>query len=74
MISVKNPSVSVVIPGKIMIAGEYSVLRGNSALAIAIDKFFKIEAEPNSEDSFIIESSYYKKPRGLNTTLSLIHI
>ncbi len=64
----KYPSVSVVVPGKIMIAGEYSVLRGKHALALAVDKFFRIEAEPNPEDSFIIESSYYKRQKGLNTT------
>lgn len=50
------------VPGKIMIAGEYSVLKGSPALAVTVDKRLVATASL-SEDDFILSSNLWETSR-----------
>ena len=58
-------SVSVSVPGKVMLAGEYSVLRGGRSLSFTVDKRLKAFATKCS-DKFLIASNLWQDPIDLN--------
>ncbi len=63
--------VTVTVPGKIMLAGEYAVLRGGSSLANTIDKDLTVKVEQNSSPGVVkVLSSLWDKPVYLDPSLS----
>ena len=47
------------VPGKLMIAGEYSVLFGGQALAYTVDTYLELEASVSDDQHFHISSEYW---------------
>lgn len=55
--------IRVTVPGKIMLAGEYSVLKGEAALAITIDRYLNARISTNSTSEFVVTSNLWASPR-----------
>lgn len=55
-------SVSVKIPGKVMLAGEYSVLFGGSALAATVKNQMEVTATTHTDGRCLLRSAMWKKP------------
>lgn len=55
-------SVSVKIPGKVMLAGEYSVLFGGAALAATVKNKMEVTATPHTEGRCLLASAMWKTP------------
>lgn len=56
------------VPGKILIAGEYSILDGGSALAVAVDRYLELQycLEPaKTASNWIIQSELWPEPVSL---------
>ena len=55
-------TVTVLIPGKLMLFGEYAVLWGEECLAFSVDRFMKVEASLEGDAIVRIESDHWDKP------------
>ncbi len=55
-------SVTVRVPGKVMLAGEYSVLKGGACLSSTVDGFLTARITLQSRDSFEVSSNLWQKP------------
>lgn len=49
-------------PGKMMICGEYAVLKGGSATAVAVDKRLEVRTRPSTDDSYRLISELWAAP------------
>ena len=58
--------VRVTIPGKVMLSGEYAVLRGEPALAVAVDRHMTIEAEAGDGETPILSSDLWAGTQNLD--------
>jgi phosphomevalonate kinase len=57
-----TPAVHVKIPGKTLLAGEYSILHGSPGIAMALDSFMEITVSPAQDRTSSIQSSLWGKP------------
>ncbi len=55
-----NPLCQVTIPGKIMLAGEYSVLTGGRALACAVNRYMRVTLSSADAPGIHIQSDLWK--------------
>ncbi|RZA16785.1 MAG: hypothetical protein EOP10_23960, partial [Proteobacteria bacterium] len=53
----------VSVPGKIMLAGEYAVLKGGRSLSSAVDAFLTLTIEPSEQKGVWVESNLWPEPR-----------
>ncbi|RZA19825.1 MAG: hypothetical protein EOP10_19000 [Proteobacteria bacterium] len=53
----------VSVPGKIMLAGEYAVLKGGRSLSSAVDAFLTLTIEPSEHVGVWVESNLWPEPR-----------
>ncbi len=66
----QSSELSVSVPGKIMIAGEYAVLRGGSSLSAAVDAWLTLSIKPNSLGRPRVFSELWHEAKLLNPDLS----
>lgn len=53
----------VEVPGKIMLAGEYAVLKGARSLSAAVDAYLHLEIEPSENEGVWVESNLWPEPK-----------
>ena len=58
--------VTVSVPGKIMLAGEYSVLTKGRSLSATVDAFLTMDISDRIEDSIEVQSNLWPQPIQLN--------
>jgi len=61
-------SVTVRVPGKILLAGEYAVLDGHPALSMAVDRYLTVTLTASDAHGWILESDLWPEARILNQT------
>lgn len=66
-----NQAVRVLVPGKLMLFGEYTVLWEQECLAFSLDCHMCIEAEVEVSGSIIIESELWEEPLVLGPQLAV---
>ncbi len=65
--STRLDAVRVTIPGKIFVAGEYAVLRGETSLSASIGARLAVTVERQDTDRLIVHSSLWPEPRNVDT-------
>jgi mevalonate kinase len=59
-------SVTVRVPGKILLAGEYAVLEGHPALSMAVDRYLTVTLTLMAEGGWHLNSDLWPEPRLLD--------
>jgi mevalonate kinase len=54
--------ITVQIPGKVMLAGEYAILHGGECIACTVDRFMTISIDKAEQDEFILASNMWREP------------
>ncbi|HYX35343.1 MAG TPA: hypothetical protein VE954_19780 [Oligoflexus sp.] len=58
-------SVSIQVPGKILLAGEYAVLDGYPALSMAVDRYLTVTLTETQHGGWVLDSDLWSTPRNL---------
>lgn len=53
--------ISVKIPGKVLVAGEYAVLHGGEALAATVDRYLRVELQPGVGEQILMSSDLWEE-------------
>lgn len=64
-------SVTVEVPGKLMIVGEYAVLCGGEALAASVDRILVVHLEADGTGPVVVDSDFYDQPLFLASCLEI---
>ena len=64
--------VQVRIPGKILVAGEYAVLKGHAALSVAIDRYLEVTLESQPHTGWVIQSTLWSEAYNMNSEKSQV--
>lgn len=68
--SLEEQSLEVRVPGKMMLAGEYAVLKGGPSLSVTVDAYLSLAIRKDTKPGVWVESNIWTEPKQVPSSLA----